>query len=251
MKVNSRADRLWQCPGNDKSADATSESGSDIEMTLDIIDDSQRSFNNENIDSQQVSKTIRIWKLTLWLVLLFVYSTATKVSLELIDCQKIGSNYLSYFAPTYECFSDYRGYQYVVFMLVFAVVIFPGVVTRYTWWQSQAGRSETVPLSEPFKTEYCWWEGMLMTRRLVLTVCSVLPLTLIRRQAMMACICVVFCSIQTYCLPFKSSSVNLCESILMLFLAIISILSILKHQVCDISYNAHTFTLFHRWTTQL
>ena len=223
-------------------------------MTLDIIDNSQGSFDNENIDSQQVSKTMRIWKLTLWLVLLFVYSTATKVSLELIDCQKIGSNYLSYFAPTYECFSDYGGYQYVVFVLVFAVVIFPGVVTRYTWWQSRAGLWETVPLSEPFKTEYCWWEGMLMTRRLVLTACSVLPITLIYRQAMMACICVAVLSIQTYCLPFKSSSVNLCESILMLFLAIISILSMLKHQVvnvCNRHTNAHTFILFHRWTMQL
>ena len=228
--MHSQADRPCQCSGNGSSATAISESNNGTETTLDILDAEQGSLNDENTNTQQMRSKMRIWKLTLWLVLLFVYSTLTRASLELVACQRIGSKYLSYFATTYECFSDYGGWQYVLFLLVFAVTVFPGVVTWHTWRELRAGKTAEL-LSEPFKPEFCWWEGMLMTRRLVLTVISVLPITLIQRQAMLACMCVVLAVIQTRCLPFKSSDVNDCESILMLFLAIISVLSMLKHQV--------------------
>ena len=246
--MHSKADRPCQCSGNDSSATATSESSNGTEMTLDILDPQQDSANDGNTNTQQMRTKIGIWKLTLWLVLLFVYSTLTRVSLELVDCQRIGSTYLSYFATTYECFSDYRGWQYALFLLVFAVVVFPGVVTWHTRRESRAGK--TVRLAEPFKPEFCWWEGMLMTRRLVLTVISVLPIPLIQRQAMLACMCVVLAVIQTRCLPFKSSDVNDCESILMLFLAIISVLSMLKHQVRDTFLRFGAFILVCRWTVQ-
>jgi hypothetical protein len=171
----------------------------------------------------------KIWKDMMWLVLLFVYSPVSLVALQLLDCRKIGEHYLAYYATEYHCFSSYHGLQYLLFVLVLCVVLFPGLVVLDIWNHRRAGTD--TKLTYPFKEDFWWWEGMLMGRRLVLIVLSVLPISITVRQALLTCACIMVLSLQVHCWPFHSQSVNICESTVLFCLALISVLTMLQHQV--------------------
>ena len=85
--------------------------------------------------------------------------------------------------------------------------------------------------SRIFKNDFWWWEGVLMSRRLVLIGLSVLPISLIERQTLLACASALVVVTHLQCQPFVDSNVNRCETILLFCLLIISILSMLEQQV--------------------
>ena len=190
----------------------------------------------------------KIWKDLLWLVLLFIYSPVSLVTLQLLDCRKIGEHYLAYYATEYHCFSSYHGLQYLLFVLVLCVVLFPGLVVLDIWNHRRAGTD--TKLTYPFKEDFWWWEGMLMGRRLVLIVLSVLPISIVDRQALLTCACVMVLSLQVHCRPFLAERVNICESTVLFCLALISVLTTLQHQVrsCAPSFRNGNSACRCRWT---
>ena len=184
----------------------------------------------------------------MWLVLLFVYCPVSLVALQLLDCRKIGEHYLAFYATEYHCFSSYHGLQYLLFVLVLCVVLFPGLVVLDIWNHRRAGTDTN--LTYPFKEDFWWWEGMLMGRRLVLIVLSVLPISIVDRQALLTCACITICVIQVQCHPFLAERVNICEATVLFCLALISVLTSLQHQVhsCAPNFRNCDSVCRCRWT---
>ena len=178
------------------------------------------------VDSQQSTspapRSTRIWLETLWLSALFVYSSVSEVTLKLFDCREIGGESLLYYATSYRCFSG--GLQYLSYVLGAVVLWFPIAVIIHGFKHRFKG-------SRIFKDAFWWWEGVLMTRRLVLIGLSVLPISLIERQTLLACASALIFATHLQCQPFMDSNVNRCETILLFFLLIISNLSMLEQQV--------------------
>merc|ERR1712166_934673 len=104
--------------------------------------------------------------------------------------------------------------------------------------QSHRRAGTDTRLSDPFKDKFWWWEGMLMGRRLLLIILSVLPVSVIHRQALLSCGCIMILSLQVHCQPFHADGVNLCESAMLICLAMISVLSSLQYQVDDANLKA-------------
>ena len=197
------------------------DSNSDEELPLTEVDDlpssqspEQPSNNNHPKDSLHVAQT------TLWLVALYQYSTVSQVALKLVRCQSFGDQRLAYYAPAYECYSSYNGWQYGVFLLVAAVCCFPVVVMLVV------KHDKSSKLARPFRTKFCLYEGVLMSRRLILIATYIsLPVTNEVRQGLLVCGCILFQFIHMQCQPFKDDQVNLCESILLTLLVVIATLS--------------------------
>ena len=179
-------------------------------------------------DSQVVQQ---IWKETVWLTALFTYSTVSDVALKLVDCIEIEQDYLLFHATSYKCFSSYHGLEYLVFLLVLLVLLFPLLVVVVTRKRYLELKAENEAVAGVFKDTFWWWEGMLMARRLVLVILSVLPISLVERQALLACTCIVNLAAHLFCLPFNHDRVNTCESLILFVLSLISVVSMLKHQV--------------------
>ena len=191
------------------------------------------------VDSQQSTSpaqtSTRIWLETLWLSALFVYSSVSEVTLKLFDCREIGGESLLYYATSYRCFSGHHRLQYLSYVLGAAVLCFPIAVVIHGFKHRFKG-------SLVFKDDFWWWEGVLMTRRLVLIGLSVLPIALIERQTLLACVSLLIVVTHLQCQPFMDSNVNRCETILLFCLALISILSMLEQQVCCLMA-AHHYSL--------
>jgi hypothetical protein len=127
---------------------------------------------------------------------------------------------LAYYAPAYECYSSYNGWQYGVFLLVAAVCCFPFVVMLVVKYDKSS------KLARPFSTKFCLYEGVLMFRRLILIATYVsLPVSNEVRQGVLTCGCILFQLIHMQCQPFKDDQVNLCETILLTLLVVIATLS--------------------------
>ena len=166
--------------------------------------------------------------MTLWLALLFVYSPMSEVALKLLDCRKFGDRTLSYYAPTYECFSDYHGYQYLVFILVGIVIVFPGLTVFVCWKQKRRGRGRLI---DPFVPRFWWWAAVILTRRFVLVLFSVLPISILNRQALLSCGCMLVAANHIYCSPYVQNVINHCEAVFLCTLALISTLSLWDTEV--------------------
>ena len=179
-------------------------------------------------EEEDKPSSLVVAQMTSWLVILFAYSTISKIALKLVDCREIGNHRVAYYAPEYECFSGYNGWQYLLFPFIAAVCLFPGIVVLVTRY---LGKESSKP-AQSFQPRFWWFEGILMLRRLILTIFSVAPFSEDLRQALLTCGCIVILLIHTQWQPFSENRVNLCESLLLGLLVMISSLSILaSHEV--------------------
>ena len=178
--------------------------------------------------ADEVTIKTEMWRSTLWLAALFVYSAVSEVALKLVDCREMG-DYVAYYAPLYKCLSSYNGLQYLVFVLVAAVTAFPFVVVLNTWRHRRAG--QTSQLAEPFSKPFWWWEGVLIFRRFLLNIVTILPITIAERQLLLTCACFLVLILHEQCQPFKTDRINMCETFMLGSLLLIAILTTFKHQV--------------------
>ena len=200
----------------------------DEQLSLTEVDGS-----SEHPSISQPSDSVQVAQATLWLVALYQYSTVSQVALKLVACRTFGGERLSYYAPVYKCYSSYNGWQYGAFLLVAAVSFFPVVVMLVVKHDKSSN------LARPFSTKFCLYEGVLMSRRLILIATYIsLPISNELRQALLTCGCILVLFIQMHCQPFKDDQVNLCESILLTLLVIIATMSftLAAHEVhCTLS----------------
>merc|ERR1712166_686954 len=130
-----------------------------------------------------------------------------------------------------ECFSGYNGWQYLLFPFIAAVCLFPGIVVLVTRY---LGKESAKP-AQSFQPKFWWFEGILMLRRLILTFFSVAPFSEDLRQGLLTCGCTVVLLVHMQWQPFNENRVNLCESLLLGILVMISSLSILASHEVDSS----------------
>ena len=76
-----------------------------------------------------------------------------------------------------------------------------------------------------------WCEGWLMLRRFSIVLTYTLPISVVKRQALLSSLCVGFAMLHIQCQPFQSQRVNLCETAMLCCLVLISILGMLQNQV--------------------
>ena len=170
------------------------------------------------------TKRFQVTSTALYASALFQYSTIALVSLRLVDCQQFDQTLRAYYAPAYKCFSDYDpSWRYFVFVLVAAVVLFPGCVVFVAWKTMIADKPSFLTL--PYTPRFWWYEGHLMFRRLVLIIFSVVPISNGTRQGLMICGCVVILCLHMQWRPFKDERVNTCETLMLVLLTMIAGLS--------------------------
>ena len=179
---------------------------------------------NQPLDKR--TNALRTSKTTLWLVVLFQYSSVSQAALKLVACRTFGEQKLAYYAPVYECFSSYNGWEYGVFVLVASVCCFPVVVVYVAIRDGES--NEPSKLTQSFRDDFQWYEGVLMFRRLILIGISFTVQVLVSnelRQGLLICGCISALYVQIQCQPFKDPRVNLCESTLLTLLVVIAALS--------------------------
>ena len=196
----------------------------------------------------QPTDSLHIAQTSLWLVVLFEYSTVSQVALKLVACRTFGDQWLAYYAPAYECYSSYNGWQYGAFLLVAAVCLFPVAVVVVT------KQNKSSKLVQAFNRKFGWYEGVLMARRLILIAISIsLPVSTELRQGLLICGCILATVIHIQCQPFKDERVNLCETILLTFLSVIAALSFVvagREVYCTPCMFIVALTAACRWTVQ-
>lgn len=218
------------------------------------------------IGEEDPRKSFRIWRAMLWLVALFVYTSVSEVFIKLLSCREFGEIWLSYYAPQYHCFDDYHGWQYFLCFVVLLILAFPAVIVANTWRHEREVQADKLKvaaksiqidedeapkqrlslrryLAQPFTTPCWWWEGVLMFRRLMLVIFSVLPIDLVQRQALITIGCISIFGLHVYFLPFSNPGVNMCESTMLFILTIIAVLEMLKNQAPCTIHHACCFTM--------
>lgn len=171
-----------------------------------------------------------LWQTMLWLAALFVYSPVSKTILKMVDCRTIGGTRLLYYAPTYKCYSGYGPWQYLVFFCLAAVLMFPGLVVFRAWRNKQ--HSLLCKLAQPYMSEYWFWGGVQAFRKLILILVSIIGwVTIQDRRSLLACACVALLVLHVIYKPYVSMRVNRCETVQLLCLSMIAILSMLSDQV--------------------
>ena len=179
----------------------------------------------EQPNKSKPNDLLHVAQTSLWLVTLFEYSTVSQVALKLVACRTLGDERLSYYAPVYKCYSSYKGWEYAAFLLVAAVCLFPVAAVFVT------KQNKSSMLAQAFNNKFYWYEGVLMSRRLILIAISFsLPVSNQLRQGLIGCGCILITVAHIQFQPFRDARVNLCETILLTLLSVIAVLSMVAGQ---------------------
>jgi uncharacterized membrane protein YsdA (DUF1294 family) len=182
---------------------------------------------------EQNLKVDKSWYIrTLTSLLSFSYTTITQNVILYLNCRDIGDNRVVASNPDVSCSTDkYRHYSALAYILLALYVLaFPIALSAFLYWAKVKRWFENEKFStyagllyQPFRSEYYFWEVVILVRRLIVIGIYVLAYsTTSARNLGLFCFSLLMLTIHIITKPFASQSENHVETALLILLTLLA-----------------------------